>query len=446
MLEALILTLREGVEAALVVGIIVAFLRKEDGGRYLQAVWSGLAAAVVASVAGAFALYRIAVNEEAFEGLLYLTSAVMVATLVIWMWRHSHELGGKMRGSLARILGREHTGWVFAGVFLFTFLMVFREGVETALFLSALSLTSSGLMAFLGAAVGVAVAVAFGVLFVRGSLRIDLERFFKATGIALLIFVVQLLFNAYHELSEAGWVPATPETMALIGPLVRNELFFIAAVVMIPMLLLLLPGREPQDAGSSAGGTEAAARLERARVRRFQRARMAFGGLGIVVLAFLGLGFAYSQPPQLSPATPVDLSSGEVRLPVAAFADGDLHRFVARIGDHDVRFFGIEVRDGEVVTAFDACLICGDRGYIREGSVLTCLHCHSAIHPPSVGLAGGCNPIPLKSRVEGDEIVIALGELESEAERFTGGGGETRHAAHGNHDDHQTGGDHGAHG
>lgn len=445
MLEALILTLREGVEAALVVGIIVAFLRKEDGGRYLRAVWSGLAAAVAASVAGAFVLYRVAVNEEAFEGLLYLTSAVMVATLVIWMWRHSHELGGKMRGSLARILGREHAGWVFAGIFTFTFLMVFREGVETALFLSALSLTSSGLMAFLGAALGIVLAVTFGVLFVRGSLRIDLERFFKATGIALLIFVVQLLFNAYHELSEAGWVPATPETMALIGPLVRNEFFFIAAVVMIPMLLLLLPGRETAETGapaSGSSGTEAAARLERARHRRFQRARMAFGALGIAVLAFLSLGFAYSQPPQLSPATPVDLSSGEVRLPAARFADGDLHRFVARIDGHDVRFFGIEIREGEVVTAFDACLICGDRGYIREGSVLTCLHCHSAIHPPSVGLAGGCNPIPLESRVEGDEIVIAVAELESEAERFGGAGGEA-HAAHGEAarpDDH---GDHG---
>lgn len=425
MFESLILTLREGVEAALVVGIIVAFLRKEDGERYLKAVWSGLAAAVLASIAGAFVLYRIAVNEEAFEGILYLASAVMVATLVIWMWRHSHELSGKMRGSLARILGREHGGLVFAGIFLFTFLMVFREGVETALFLSAVSLTSSGLLSFLGALVGLTLAVVFGVLFVRGSVRIDLGRFFKATGIALMIFVVQLLFNAYHELSEAGWVPATPETMALIGPLVRNEVFFIAAVVMVPLLLLLLPGRPAAtpaesvaESGSNATST-AAARLERAQARRSQRARMAFGALGIAVLAFLSLGFAYSQPPALSPATPVDLSSGEVRLPLARFADGELHRFVARIGDHDVRFFGIEVRDGEVATAFDACLICGDRGYIQDGSEIVCLHCHSAIYPPSVGLAGGCNPIPLESRVEGNEIVIALTDLETEAERFT---------------------------
>lgn len=424
--EALILTLREGVEAALVVGIIVAFLRKEGGHRYLKAVWGALVAAVAASVVGAFLLYRIAVNEEAFEGILYLASAVMVATLVIWMWRHSHALSGKMRSSLSRILEREHTGWVFAGIATFTFLMVFREGVETALFLSALSLTSNGLMAFLGAAVGITLAVVFGVLFVRGSVRVDLDRFFKATGIALLIFVVQLLLNAYHELSEAGWVPATPESMALIGPLVRNEFFFIAAVVMVPMLLLLLPGREAKPV--SEDSASAAARLERAQARRFQRTRMAFGALGIAVLAFLSLGFAYSQPPQLSPAVPVDLSDGEVRLPLADFADGNLHRFVARVGGHDVRFFGIEVHEGgEVVTAFDACLICGDRGYIQDGSMVTCLHCHSAIHPPSIGLTGGCNPIPLESRVEGDEIVIALTDLEEEAARFTGDAGSSHH-------------------
>lgn len=436
MFESLILTLREGVEAALVVGIIVAVLRKEDGERHLKAVWSGLVAAVVASIAGAFVLYRIAVNEEAFEGILYLSAAVMVATLVIWMWRHSHELTGKMRGSLARILGQERSGLVFGGIFLFTFLMVFREGLETALFLSALSLTSSGLLSFLGALVGLTLAVVFGVLFVRGSVRIDLGRFFKATGIALLIFVVQLLFNAYHELSEAGWVPATPETMALIGPLVRNEIFFIAAVILVPLLLLLLPGRPAKtpaegaaEPGASTAASTAEARLERAQARRSQRARMAFGALGIAVLAFLSLGFAYSQPPALSPATPVDLSSGEVRLPLADFADGKLHRFVARILGHDVRFFGIEVREGEVVTAFDACLICGDRGYIQDGSSLTCLHCHSAIFLPSVGLAGGCNPIPLESRVEGDEIVISVAELETEAERFSGDAAD--HAGHG---------------
>ena len=138
MLEALLVTLREGIEAALVVSIIVAFLRREGLERHLRAVLWGIAAAMVASVAGAWTLYRWAVNEEVFEGLLYLVSAVVVASLVVWMWRHAPEMASGMKGSLGRIVARG-TG-VSWGVFLFTFLMVFREGIETVLFLAALSL------------------------------------------------------------------------------------------------------------------------------------------------------------------------------------------------------------------------------------------------------------------------------------------------------------------
>src|SRR5262245_23579153 len=144
MFEALIVTLREGVEAALVVGIIVAFLRREGYERHLGSVWAGIGAAAAASLAGAFTLYRLAVNEEVFEGLLYLGSAVIVGSMMVWMWRHSHALSGEMKGSLSRIVAREGTASIAVGLFLFTFLMVFREGIETVLFLSALSLTTSG--------------------------------------------------------------------------------------------------------------------------------------------------------------------------------------------------------------------------------------------------------------------------------------------------------------
>ena len=240
MLEALVVTLREGVEAALVVAIIVAFLRREGYDRYLPAVYWGIGAAAAATLGAAYLLYRAALDEEVFEGLLYLGSAVIVGSMTVWMIRHSRDLSGTMKGSLGRILERPRTGSAFAGIFLFTFLMVFREGVETALFLSALSLTTTGLQALLGVAIGLAAAIAFGVLFVRGSLRIDLGRFFRITGIALAIFIVQLLVNGYHELAEAGWMPATATTMATIGPLVRNELFFVIAVLVLPALVFLI--------------------------------------------------------------------------------------------------------------------------------------------------------------------------------------------------------------
>ncbi|HKH48524.1 MAG TPA: Fe-S-containing protein [Thermoanaerobaculia bacterium] len=421
MFEALVVTLREGVEAALVVGIIVAFLRKEGYDRHLGTVWAAIGAATVASLLGAWALYRLAVNEEVFEGLLYLGSAVIVGSTMVWMWRHSHALSGEMKGSLARILARERTSSVAAGLFAFTFLMVFREGVETVLFLSALSLTTNGLMASLGVVIGLGAAVVFGVLFVRGSLRIDLGRFFKITGIALGIFVVQLLVNGYHELSEAGWLPANETTMATIGPLVRNEVFFIAAVILLPLLMLLIPGRDGGGTQAAAAGAEA--RLERAQAARQARARVLGAVLGIFILAVLGLGFVYAQPPaSLSPAEPVTLAAdGRVHIPLSSFQGTALRRFSATVDGQAVRFIAVPIEEGgEIATAFDACDICGPRGYYQDGTSIACLHCGSAIYPPSIGQSGGCNPAPLTARVEGGELVIAKADLAAGAPRFAG--------------------------
>ncbi|HSK78640.1 MAG TPA: Fe-S-containing protein [Thermoanaerobaculia bacterium] len=427
MFEALVVTLREGVEAALVVGIIVAFLKKEGYERHLGAVWAGIGVATAASLAGAWALYNWAINEEAFEGVLYLGSAVIVGSMMIWMWRHSHAIAGEMKGSLSRILSREKAGSVAAGLFLFTFLMVFREGVETVLFLSALSLTTSGLMAITGVLIGLAVAVAFGVFFVRGSLRIDLGRFFKITGIALAIFVVQLLINGYHELAEAGWLPANETSMATVGPLVKNEFFFIAAVLLLPLLMLLIPGRQKETVVEEG----AAGRLERARSQRQARARMLGATLGIIILAALGFGFVYSQPPAtLSPATAVEPGAdGAVRIPLASFEGTALRRFAITIDGTPVRFIAVPIEEGgEIATAFDACEICGARGYYQDGPNVTCLHCGSAIYPPSIGQEGGCNPIPLPSIVEGDRLVLRMTDLKAGAGAFSGG--HTAHAGH----------------
>lgn len=429
MFEALVVTLREGVEAALVVGIIVAFLRKEGYDRYLGAVWSAIGVAAGASLVGAWALYRWAVNEEAFEGVLYMSSALFVGSMMVWMWRHSHSLSGEMKGSLSRILARERAGSVAAGLFLFTFLMVFREGLETVLFLSALSLTTSGLMAILGVVIGLSAAIAFGVFFVRGSLRIDLGRFFRITGIALGIFVLQLLVNGYHELSEARWLPANETTMAAVGPLVRNEVFFIAAVLLLPLLMLLIPGRSQAAPAGAAAGAEA--RLARAQSGRQARARVLGAALGIVILAVLGMGFVYAQPPvTLSPATPVAAGAdGMVRIPLSTFQGARLERFSAEIGGHAVRFIAVPVEEGgPIATAFDACDICGPRGYYQDGTSIACLHCGSAIYPPSIGQTGGCNPAPLPSRTEGGHLVIAASDLIAGAPRFAGGA--AAHAGH----------------
>jgi len=420
MLEALIVTLREGVEAALVVGIIVVFLRREGYQRLLPAVWTGIGTAALGSLAGAYALYRFAVNEELFEGVVYVGSALLVASMAIWMWRHAGSIAGEVRGSLGRMLERRTGAGAWLGVFLFTFVMVFREGVETVAFLSAMSLTSGGLMAFLGAGLGLALAILFGVFFVRGTWRVDLKRFFAITGLALAVFVVQLLLNGYHELSEAGVVPANERTMAVIGPLVRHDFFFLAAVLALPLLLLLVPGQDRARDNAPSSDNAAAARLERATTGRQRRGRQIGGALGIGILLLLGLHAVYGQTERvLSPATVVALGPEGVRLEAAPLLDGKLHRFAVEIGGRQVRFIAIATGEGDrIAVAFDACEICGAHGYMEDGGAIACLHCGSAIYPPSIGEIGGCNPIPLEARPEAGAIVIARADLERGAPRF----------------------------
>ena len=422
MLEALIIALREGIEAALLIGIIVAYLRKEGQPRSLRWVWAGIVAAVAASLAGGVALRSVTINEEVFEGLLYVASALVVSSMLFWMWRHSRALSGEIRGTLSKIVGREGVG-VGLGIFAFTFLMIFREGVETVLVLAAVSLTTSGLATMLGTTIGLALAVVFGVLFTRGSLRIDLARFLRVTAIALLVFVVQLLVNGYHELAEAGWLPANRTSMALIGPLVRHEVFFLLAIFALPLLALAMPGNGTTTAPAAAPNP-AAERLRRAEARRALRARVAACALGVAALSLLGIDVAYSQPPEIS--APVHLEAdaqGRVSVSTSDLSDGDLHRYAVKIGDREVRFIALEIAPGTTVAAFDACVICGAEGYVKEGPEILCRHCHSAVYPPSIGQPGGCNPIPVEFEVEGGRLVLPVSALTSQAQLFEPGAG-----------------------
>ncbi len=209
--------------------------------------------------------------------------------------------------------------------------------------------------------------------------------------------------------------------MRTVGPLVKNEFFFVAAVLVLPLLMLMIPGRRRQQAEA----TGAAARLEKAGSRRQARARMLGATLGIIILAALGLGFVYAQPPAaLSAAEPVTVGAdGAVRIPLSIFQGTKLHRFQTTVDGQAVRFIAIPIepveKGGAIATAFDSCLICGPRGYYQDGPNVTCLHCGSAIYPPSIGQPGGCNPVPLKSRTEGGALVLAAADLAAGAHLFT---------------------------
>ena len=202
MLQAFVITLREGLEAFLIVAISLTYLRKTGRSELAKAVHWGIVAAVVASAAGGYLLYNAA-NQEWIEGPLALVAAISVTTLTVHMWRAGRRMKGEIEEHLHTRAMRTGLG-ALAGVFLFTLLMIGREGIETALLLLQVRQTFNLVV---GAAGGVAAAGIVAWLWSRYGHRVNLGLFFQVTAIFLFVFVVQLFIQSIHEMSEQGYLP-----------------------------------------------------------------------------------------------------------------------------------------------------------------------------------------------------------------------------------------------
>jgi high-affinity iron transporter len=202
MLQAFVITLREGLEAFLIVAISLTYLRKSGRPELAKAVHWGIVAAVIASAAGGYALYN-ATNQEWLDGPLALVAAISVTSLTIHMWRAGRLMKGDIEEHLHVSAMRAGLGAI-TGVFLFTLLMIGREGIETALLLLQLRQT---LNLAAGAAAGVAAAAFVAWLWSRYGRRVNLGLFFQVTAIFLFVFVIQLFIKSIHEMSEQGYLP-----------------------------------------------------------------------------------------------------------------------------------------------------------------------------------------------------------------------------------------------
>lgn len=202
MLQASVITLREGLEAFLIVAISLSYLRKSGREALTSAVRWGIAAALVASGLGGLLLYRAA-NQEWLDGPLALLAAASVSWMVVHMWRAGRRMRGDIEGHLRTSTAKPGTA-AFVGVFLFTLLMVSREGIETALLLIQLRQTAHLVV---GALIGVAGAAGVAWLWSRYGHRVNLALFFQVTAIFLCVFVVQLVIFGVHEMSEQGYLP-----------------------------------------------------------------------------------------------------------------------------------------------------------------------------------------------------------------------------------------------
>ena len=212
-MNAFFVTLREGVEAALIVSIVFAYLTRIGASREsLRAVWTGTALAVAVSAAtGALLFFTVGElegrAEQIFEGTAMLVAVTFLTWMVFWMRRQA----AGMRQSLEIRVREALVAGSTIGLAGLVFLAVVREGWETALFLFAITETSSPAVTAVGSLLGLVAAVTLGLAFYRGSRRLNLRNFFVVTGALLIVFAAGLLANSVHEFQEAGLLPMTVE-------------------------------------------------------------------------------------------------------------------------------------------------------------------------------------------------------------------------------------------
>ncbi len=212
MLPSFLLTLREGLEAALIIGVLLGTLRKIHRQDLAGLVWVGTAGAVFVSLLVAFFINLIGATfegqvEQIFEGIMMLLAAGVLTWMIFWMSRQARDRQTQLETDVRRAaIGTSRRALV-----LVAFLAVVREGIELALFLSAVSFASDPSQTLIGAGLGIGVVVLLSWALSASLLKLNIRNFFRVTSVILIVFAAGLVAHGVHELNEASWVPAIIE-------------------------------------------------------------------------------------------------------------------------------------------------------------------------------------------------------------------------------------------
>src|SRR3954469_1755706 len=210
MLQMFVITLREGIEAFLIVAIALAYLRKTGRDTLVPAVFWGTGAGVLLSIILGVKLAQFAV-QPLWEGILALISVVLFTSMVIYMLRTAKHLRSHIGARLEAAAQKSGSG-AWLGVFAFTVLMITREGMETAFLIDAVALRTGSTQLLSGALIGTGLAALLAWGWSRFGHRVNLALFFQVTSIFLLLFALQLLIYSFHELTEAAVLPLDNES------------------------------------------------------------------------------------------------------------------------------------------------------------------------------------------------------------------------------------------
>jgi len=224
MLASFLITLREGLEAALIIGIVLGVLRRLGRADRGRIVWAGVLTAVALSLVVGLALNALGValegrGEAVFEGVAMLLAAGVLTWMIFWMQRQGRHIQAQLESDV-RAAVTAGSAWALFGL---AFVAVVREGIETALFLTAAAFSATPAQTLVGGVLGLAVAVALGWLMFAAGGRLNVRAFFRVTGVLLLLFATGLVAQGVHELQEAALLPTFVEHVWDINPILDEK-------------------------------------------------------------------------------------------------------------------------------------------------------------------------------------------------------------------------------
>lgn len=224
MFASALITLREGLEAALIVGIVLGILRKLGQSDRHRPVWAGVLAAVAVSVVAGLVLNAMGVafegrGEAIFEGAAMLVAAGVLTWMIFWMQRQGRKIQADLELDVRRAVSEE-SSWA---LFSLSFVAVVREGFETVLFLTAAAFTATASQTLLGGALGLITAIVIGWLIFAAGKELNVRAFFQVTGILLVLFAAGLVAHGVHELQEAALIPTLVEHVWNVNPILNED-------------------------------------------------------------------------------------------------------------------------------------------------------------------------------------------------------------------------------
>jgi high-affinity iron transporter len=224
MIAALLLAFREGLEAALILGIVLGVLRRVQRTDQARAVWLGAGLAALLSLIASVLLYSLGISfegkaEQIFEGLAMLLAAGVLTWMIFWMGRQ----GRTVQTELEQSVRRATMGSGQWALFSLAFVAIFREGIELALFLTAAAFSATAWVTVVGGLLGLGLAAIVGWLLFASTTRLNLRTFFRVTSILLIFFAAGLVAHGVHELNEAGWIPAAIEHVWDLNPVLNED-------------------------------------------------------------------------------------------------------------------------------------------------------------------------------------------------------------------------------